>query len=312
MQPEKDETDDNSLDIETNTSTAINVLCKHPYDEDVIYAGTSRGVLISRNKGKNWEWLYSYGLINDNIKHILITGTADTHTDIYVATEGGAYCYNAARQAWVELYEGLTTKDVRFLASSAQQPDNIWTATAAGVFKRESVVNSNNYNNEQPQRNSFPTFACEPTIHQVQTAAIEYAEVYPEKIQNWRKQARIKALLPEFSLDYDKTVTYDSGIDRYQIGPKDWGFGFKWDIGDLVYSDDQTNIDVRSKLMVQLRDDVLDEVNRLYFERRRLKMNLEFSPPQDTKSKQEKELRLQEVTASIDALTGGYFSRNIK
>ena len=63
-----------------------------------------------------------------------------------------------------------------------------------------------------------------------------------------------------------------------------------------------------SYLVVQLRDDVLDEVTRLYFERRRLQINLFLDPPKELKDKIEKDLRLQELTAGVDALTGGYLS----
>jgi len=79
----------------------------------------------------------------------------------------------------------------------------------------------------------------------------------------------------------------------------------------LIWNDDQTNIDVRSKLMVQLRDDILDEVTKLYFERIRLKMEINNLPIEDNKKRCEKELKLQELTASLDALTGGYFSQQL-
>ena len=78
------------------------------------------------------------------------------------------------------------------------------------------------------------------------------------------------------------------------------------------WNEDQTQIDVRSKLMVQLRDDVLDEVTHLYFERRKLQIELMQNPPKDVNQLIEKELRLQELTADIDAMTGGYLSREIE
>lgn len=64
--------------------------------------------------------------------------------------------------------------------------------------------------------------------------------------------------------------------------------------------------------MVQLRDDILDEVTKLYFERLRVKMELDNLSIEDRKKRFEKELKLQELTASIDALTGGYFSRQVR
>ncbi len=64
--------------------------------------------------------------------------------------------------------------------------------------------------------------------------------------------------------------------------------------------------------MVQLRDDILDEVTKLYFERLRVKIEISNLDIIDVKKRLEKELRLQELTASIDALTGGYFSEQLK
>ena len=83
-----------------------------------------------------------------------------------------------------------------------------------------------------------------------------------------------------------------------------------WEIGDLIWSADQTSIDVRSKLMVELRDDIVNEVTRTYFERRRLQVLLLTDPPADQQKLLEKELRVQELTAMLDGLTGGYFSRH--
>ena len=163
-------------------------------------------------------------------------------------------------------------------------------------------------------------FEGEPSISDVQEAAIKYAEVHPDKIKEWRDAARKKALLPNVSVGLDRYVTdywhWDSGTnpDTLQKG-KDavsWDVTMTWDMGELIWNNDQTSIDTRSKLMVELRDDIMNEVTRTYFERRRLQIELLASPPQDLKLSLEKELRIQELTADIDALTGGYFFRKLK
>ena len=61
--------------------------------------------------------------------------------------------------------------------------------------------------------------------------------------------------------------------------------------------------------MVQLRDDILDQVTKIYFERLRVKMELDNISIEERKKRFEKELRLAELTAYLDALTGGYFSK---
>ena len=64
--------------------------------------------------------------------------------------------------------------------------------------------------------------------------------------------------------------------------------------------------------MVELRDDILDEVTKLYFERLRVKIELDELPIEDRNKRAAKSLRLDELTASIDSLTGGYFSRELE
>lgn len=165
-------------------------------------------------------------------------------------------------------------------------------------------------------------FRGEPGIQEVQKTAIHYAEVHNEKIRQWRSDAKKKALLPKLSVgvDHDTRNTseiYTSASQNYwTTGPNNtttgWDVSVSWDLGDLVWNDDQTNIDVRNRLMVQLRDDILNEVTKLYFGRRRLQIELLTNPPANLSHRLDKELRLQELTAGIDALTGGWFSKNLK
>lgn len=161
----------------------------------------------------------------------------------------------------------------------------------------------------------------EPSIGEVQQAAIIYAEVHPEKIQRWRKEASRKAWLPEVNIDLERDVSelwhWESGSttknddDSLRRGKEelDWGLRLSWDLGDIIWNDDQASIDVRSRLMVELRRDILDEVNSLYFERLRKSAELENMAHGDTPKRREKELRLAELQARLDALTGGFYGR---
>lgn len=168
---------------------------------------------------------------------------------------------------------------------------------------------------------SVPDFSREPGIRQVQQAAIRYAEVMPEKIQRWRTRAAWRAWVPRFtlSLDRDTDTTIGSsssgGKTTFTVGPEDTSVGlnydFTWDLADLVWSTAQTSIDVRSRLMVQLRNEILDEVTQLYFERRRLQVEDAAAPVKEPSLRAERSLRIDELTAQLDALTGGDFSARI-
>ncbi|MBU4457212.1 MAG: hypothetical protein KJ902_00555, partial [Candidatus Omnitrophica bacterium] len=169
------------------------------------------------------------------------------------------------------------------------------------------------------EENILGQFAHEPSIRDVQEAAIDYAEVHPDKIKKWREDARRKALLPDVSLGLDRYVIdlyhWDAGQNPDVLQKGDdvvsWDVTMSWDLGDLIWSSDQTSIDTRSRLMVQLRDDILDEITRTYFERRRLQIESRLSPSHELKDSIGQELRIQELTADLDALTGGYFSQQL-
>ena len=163
--------------------------------------------------------------------------------------------------------------------------------------------------------------ADEPTVLELQRAAIRYAEVNPDKITNWRHQAAARALMPEISVGYSNDVgntistATANGRTNFWIGPDDisngWDFSAKWDLGDLVYNTAQTSIDSRSKLMVELRNDIMETLNTAYFERKKLQRQLTRITDKENPAYTDREIRIEELTATIDGLTGGYLSRRI-
>jgi hypothetical protein len=91
----------------------------------------------------------------------------------------------------------------------------------------------------------------------------------------------------------------------------DWDVSLSWDLSDLIWNDAQTSIDVRSKLMVELRNDILDQVNKLYFERLRVRSELDNLAIEDRHKRFQMQLKLEELTASLDSLTSGYYSAQL-
>jgi hypothetical protein len=309
---------DEDINEEIKTSN-IRYISVDPNNINYLYLATSRGVYKSPDKGNSWELLTDYGLLSKEIKFLLLS----LKSTIYAVTKSGIFEYTNER--WYELSLGLTVEDISSLAKDEQ--GNLYAACDNGLFK------TNFKDTPGSNKNSILEFYYkdEPKISEVQKAAIKYAEVEPEKIKRWRKLAARRALLPKVTagIDCDRNRRLSSSIwgtypgnstpGRYFVGPDDetkynnnnWSISVTWELGDLIYSDDQTKIDVRSKLMVQLRDDILDEVTKLYFERIRVKMEINNLTIEDSRKRYEKELKLQELTASLDALTGSYFSSHL-
>ncbi|HOO76485.1 MAG TPA: hypothetical protein PLI51_03980 [bacterium] len=110
----------------------------------------------------------------------------------------------------------------------------------------------------------------------------------------------------------------ESGGTRDYIGTyeedgntKEWGVMLEWDLRDFLYSEEQTRISKEARELVELRQDVMEEVNTYFFDRRRSQIDMLFSPPTDTASRIDMQLQIARLTANIDALTGGFLSKRL-
>jgi len=218
------------------------------------------------------------------------------------------------------LYKGMETNQVSYLANSMR--GSVYAATTKGIYflsVEKTLPSLNMFTEAIDDLREQVQFHHEPGINEVHQLAIDYAEVNYEKIKKWRVLARKKALLPDLSVGLDRGAAdlfhWNTGAnpDELQKGRDyiDWDISLSWDLADFVWSTDQTTIDSRSKLMVELREDILDQVTRLYFERRRIQVELIANEVQNPLLMIDKDMRIAELTALIDALTGGEFSKRI-
>jgi len=292
--------EDNS--VEQSGSDKISYLAVDANLPNRVALATDCGVYLSENQGETWNLVSDSGLLSKKIKFILFSQSSALHA----ISSSGLFVLKDGR--WQELSLRLPATDIRFLVIEGWQ--NLYLATDKGLFKGLqqdlSLVN---------KEDTSVYFKDEPGIKELQEAAIKYTQVIdPQKIETSRHLARIKAVLPELSVDYDRTISSysNSNSTRFTVGPAEWGLALRWNLSDLVWSEQQRLIDSQVRLMVELRNDILDEVNKLYFERRKVKMELINLSYLDNNKVEEKKLRLEELAASLDALTGGYFSRQIK
>jgi hypothetical protein len=165
-------------------------------------------------------------------------------------------------------------------------------------------------------------FQDEPSVREVQKAAIAYYNVSPETIQSLRSKARHKAALPGVSISgstwkqtsalaVDDIIYRPVGIAQFQDQNQGY-YGasatLTWNLDKLVFNAEE--LDVMS--LIGIQDGIQREVTTLYYVRRRLQIEQLLNPPTTTAARIAAELRLEELTGLLDAYTGGFFSRTMK
>lgn len=270
--------------------------------EEKIWLATSKGLFVSEDSGNSFRKFFASGI--DNLSIFSLAQTGLEKRSLYLATERGFFRLDLKSGQVRGLFAGLYASEVR--GAEFSKKGKIYLATDKGLFTNQyfTLARAKNENLEQ-------ILNRQPSIRYVHEKAMDFNEVSPEKIAEWRRKASLKPLFPQMRLGYDKTMGYRGGATYERVGPRDWGVTFTWNIGDLVWNPSQTSIDTRSRLNTQLRLDILEGVNRVYYERLRLIKRL-ASDSLSREDKPRKELRLKELTAMLDYYTGGAFSQRLK
>lgn len=160
----------------------------------------------------------------------------------------------------------------------------------------------------------------EPSIREVQKSALEFFNIDANTVGSMRTRAKLKALLPKIEVRY-RAGSDNAAIQTYdflagQAVSKDDGaadlqefqVSGSWNLPSLMFNAEVLDV---SSLAV-LQEGVLKNVTRLYYTRRRMQVNLILNPPRDAETRITKSLRIEELTATLDAMTGNLFARRKK
>jgi len=196
-----------------------------------------------------------------------------------------------------------------------------------------------------------------PEIRAVQVAALRYARLGTEPMQRALRGLARRGWLPTLGLRlgaardrrwaWDRDQAFLSGetrhlFDRDEDGSLDLdaSLTFAWDLGSLAYDPEYVDLSRESRMVIALRDDVLDEVNQLYYERRGIVLQLRLlaetalappsapmtapasastststsapAPGAEAADAVKLALRAAELAAGLDAWTGGWFSEELR
>jgi len=166
----------------------------------------------------------------------------------------------------------------------------------------------------------------EPDVHSVHRAALRYLKLDSSRIAALRSGVARRGWLPILSFratrdrdlirrsDYDEAFISgefrrfnDRDLDRSQ--DLELQLTVSWDFGDIAYHPESIDVSREAREIIELRDDVLDEITQLYFERRRVIAVIALQPGSPAAG--ELRLRAAQLAAGIDAWTGGWYGRQL-
>lgn len=278
-----------------------------------IFVATGREISVSTDLGASWERIGLAGLPIEQVRRIYVLNDETGDEQIYGLSDNSVFLLK--KDYWENHTWGFENRLINDIATDIY--GNVYLASNDGIYAKQNDVSQESHSDNISRENFLIDFESEPNIRDVQRMAISYANVHPGQIQSWHRQARMKAFFPTVSVGFNRG---DGEMYHWDTGPNpdvlrkgndylDWSTSLSWDFSDFIWSSDHTSIDSRSKLMSELRQDILDQVTRLYFERRRLQVELSQNRGFPSEVCLEKEIRVNELTAHLDGLTGGGFSR---
>jgi hypothetical protein len=175
----------------------------------------------------------------------------------------------------------------------------------------------------------MPRVPRDPVLQHVHEQALEHTGLAPGYFRRLRRSLRRRGWLPALSLraaagydhdtsdDRDQTFTYGALHDlrdRRSLYSRDYAgsLSLTWDLGDIVYNPEAPDLSREVRQVITLRDNMLDEINQLYFDRRRALFALAAYADRSDPEAVALLLRSEELAAGLDAWTGGWFSEHVE
>jgi len=235
----------------------------------------------------------------------------------WIATDSGLGAIRGRNGAWQRAARPIGVTPTQVLAGRAGA---IFAAGERGVWRGASAT--------QGQRRLHHLRQLEeglPSISEVQRAALHYLGLEPSRMRALRRGVDRRGWLPTFELrsalgrsrrrDLDHDQQFSSGalhslVDRGQQQSRDVDISavLRWDLGNTLYHPEAVDVSRESRAVIELRDQVFDEINQLYFERRRVLLDWASRPDPLSLPAQRLRLRAEELAAGLDAWTGGWWS----
>ena len=254
---------------------------------------------------------------------------------VWLASDGGLLEAPALSGPWRRVESAGGGAPTSAVVAS---PARVFAATTRGVFAADAHLQTaaqappgGARSEAEPSGETSPKASegtsGEPEVGAVQRAALRYLDLGSNRLASMQRRVERRGFLPEVQIhgnyggrrahdeDHDDTVFSAGGryllVDRAHETQRDFLLGatLQWDLGDTVYHPEEIDVSKEVRELIELRDEVLDEIDQLYFERRRVLLERSLLPDPSGPEAERLALRARELAAGLDAWTGGWWSQ---
>lgn len=295
--------------------TTMTALATRP---TTVVVGTGSGLYAGKLGAlRRLRRLPARGLTSRRI--VYITRSKRAWKNLYVINNQGVFLSRNAGRSFRQLRAGMLTSTVRYLAISPFDPEEIWSATDYG-FLRWSKLIGRSVTKAQWKR-FRRKLQHEPRPWTLARAALK-AFSMGQKFGSLHSRYAARGWLPtvrataRLYLDKDQSnlMLKGNGISPINL-VEGRAFLFEvnliWPLGQTIYNG-QAKLTAITTNLQRFRDKLIKQVNRLYHARRRLQLRMFIAPPRKLRPYLKRTIKLQELTAQLDAITGGFFKRHLR
>ena len=276
-----------------------------------VWLATADGLLVSRDSGFQFARV-GRGFFTGKDIHKIAFGPGAGH--VLVSTARDLWETRDAGESWQVAYFGPIQWDIRNMVADAAHPGSFLIATTAEVLRfgelESKSIPPEKFAEYRRRMNQ------EPSQIDVLHRALKQAGVFRPQLMRYRANARLRGLVPNVVAafrwaQYDTDRTFSNEL--YQLTPINLREGASqpfmgvvfanWDLAKVIFTSAESIGRRVARVNRKLESEVTYTVITLYSERRRLLFDA-ITSPGSPRAQLLRNLRLEELTAHLNALTG--------
>jgi photosystem II stability/assembly factor-like uncharacterized protein len=120
-------------ELMASMALGVNVIAIDRTNPDIVYAGTTKGLFRTTNKGEQWERI-GHSLPDPFVSNIVVHPTEPLH--LYIGGPAGIWKSSDGGRTWQERNQGFATRNIRALAMDPKNPQLLYAGTnGSGLYR---------------------------------------------------------------------------------------------------------------------------------------------------------------------------------